>query len=62
MDQTQELGAEARRLASPEAVFSYASQVFFDELDPMHMLHNARYAVHVERAISALYPQPRLPL
>ena len=35
--------------------FSYESSVHFDELDPMQMLHNARFAAHVERAISAWY-------
>jgi acyl-CoA thioester hydrolase len=29
--------------------------VYFDELDPMAMLHNSRYAVHVERATTALF-------
>jgi acyl-CoA thioester hydrolase len=37
------------------AHFSYASQVYFDELDPWHMLHNSRYAVHAERANLAWY-------
>jgi acyl-CoA thioester hydrolase len=40
-----------------EGTFTYRSEVFFDELDPMKMLHNARYAVHVERATTALYYQ-----
>jgi acyl-CoA thioester hydrolase len=43
------------RNAVPEAAFSYESLVFFDELDPMKTLHNARYAVHVERATTAFY-------
>lgn len=34
----------------PPIAFSYRSEVFFDELDAWHMLHNARYGVHVERA------------
>ena len=35
--------------------FVYLSDVHFDELDPMQMLHNARFAAHVERAIIAWY-------
>jgi acyl-CoA thioester hydrolase len=35
--------------------FVHPSPVHFDELDAMAMLHNARYAVHVERATSALF-------
>src|SRR5580692_517839 len=37
--------------------FSYLSPVFFDELDLNGALHNARFAVHVERAQSALFEQ-----
>ncbi len=32
--------------------FVYRSPVHFDELDPMMMLHNARFAAHVERAVA----------
>lgn len=35
--------------------FTYLSPVHFDELDPMMMLHNARFAAHVERAVSGWY-------
>ena len=35
--------------------FVYLSDVHFDELDPMQMLHNSRFAAHVERAITAWY-------
>jgi acyl-CoA thioester hydrolase len=35
--------------------FRYVSRVFFDELDPMGVLHNSRYSVHVERAVGAFY-------
>lgn len=35
--------------------FTHLSPVHFDELDAMSMLHNARYALHVERAIAAWY-------
>lgn len=41
--------------AVPVSAFTYVSQVFFDELDPMQMMHNARYATHVERATTRLY-------
>jgi acyl-CoA thioester hydrolase len=35
--------------------FVYLSSVHFDELDPMQMLHNSRFAAHVERAVTAWY-------
>ena len=35
--------------------FTYLSPIHFDELDPMKMLHNSRFAAHVERAITAWY-------
>ncbi len=37
------------------AHFTWDSQVFFDEMDPNGTLHNSRFAVHVERALSAWY-------
>jgi acyl-CoA thioester hydrolase len=37
--------------------FGWLSPVFFDELDLNGALHNARFAVHVERAQSALFEQ-----
>jgi acyl-CoA thioester hydrolase len=37
--------------------FSYLSPVFFDELDLNGALHNSRFAVHVERAQSALFEE-----
>ncbi len=39
------------------APFGWLSPVFFDELDANGMLHNSRFAVHVERAQSALFEQ-----
>jgi acyl-CoA thioester hydrolase len=39
------------------APFSWLSPVYFDELDLNGALHNARFAVHVERAQSALFEQ-----
>lgn len=44
---TAELGAAPR--------FTWPTRVHFDELDAMGMLHNARYAVLLERASSAFY-------
>ncbi|MBW3564858.1 MAG: acyl-CoA thioesterase [Acidobacteria bacterium] len=35
--------------------FSTSSLVHFDELDPFQMLHNSRYAAHVERATVELF-------
>jgi acyl-CoA thioester hydrolase len=35
--------------------FVYHSTVHFDELDPMSILHNSRFAAHVERAITQWY-------
>jgi acyl-CoA thioester hydrolase len=37
------------------ACFRYDSPVYFDELDPLGVMHNSRFAVHVERAQSALF-------
>jgi acyl-CoA thioester hydrolase len=37
--------------------FRWLSPVFFDELDLNGALHNARFAVHVERAQSALFEE-----
>ena len=33
--------------------FVYETQVHFDELDPMQMLHNSRFVAHIERAITS---------
>jgi acyl-CoA thioester hydrolase len=35
--------------------YVYFSPVHFDELDAMKMLHNSRFAAHVERALIAWY-------
>ena len=40
---------------SGPACFRYDSAVFFDEMDPLGVMHNSRFAVHVERAQSALF-------
>lgn len=39
------------------ACFVYESPVYFDELDPLGVMHNTRFGVHVERAQSALFEQ-----
>ena len=36
-------------------MFTFKSNIFFDELDPMQMLHNSRFPAHVERAITSFY-------
>lgn len=36
-------------------MYSFESEVFFDELDAMKMLHNGRFAAHVERAVTSFY-------
>lgn len=37
------------------ACFRYDSPVYFDEMDLLGVMHNSRFAVHVERAQSALF-------
>lgn len=37
--------------------FRYDSPVYFDEMDPLGVMHNTRFGVHVERAQSALFEQ-----
>ena len=39
--------------------FVYHSPVHFDELDPMQMLHNSRFAAHVETGRLGLVHRPR---
>jgi acyl-CoA thioester hydrolase len=36
-------------------LYLHRATVWFDELDMVGVLHNARYAIHVERAMTALY-------
>lgn len=43
-----ETGASDRK-----PLYVYRSTVWFDELDKLGVLHNARYAIHVERAMTA---------
>ena len=35
--------------------FTHRTRIWFDELDAMQILHNARYAVHVEHAMTAYF-------
>lgn len=35
--------------------FMYRQPIYFDDLDALQMLHNARYTVYVERATTAFY-------
>jgi acyl-CoA thioester hydrolase len=35
--------------------FAWTSRVYFDELDTNGVLHNSRFAVHVERALTAWF-------
>jgi len=37
------------------ACFRFDSPVYFDEMDPLGVVHNTRFAVHMERAQSALF-------
>ncbi|HEV2638504.1 MAG TPA: hotdog domain-containing protein [Actinocrinis sp.] len=41
--------------ADVKPLYVHRSTVWFDELDMVGVLHNARYAIHVERAMSAWY-------
>jgi len=49
------MSTDAVPAPGPRSRFVHPSPVHFDELDAMAMLHNARYAIHVERATSALF-------
>jgi acyl-CoA thioester hydrolase len=40
---------------SDKPLYVHRSTVWFDELDMVGVLHNARYAIHVERAMTAWY-------
>jgi acyl-CoA thioester hydrolase len=47
--------SETSSATLPAPAFEHRLPIHFDELDPMGLLHNARYATHVERATSAWY-------
>jgi acyl-CoA thioester hydrolase len=40
---------------SEKPLYVHRETIWFDELDSLGMMHNARYAVHVERAIVSWY-------
>lgn len=40
---------------SEMTLITYRQPIYFDDLDALQMLHNARYAVYVERATTAFY-------
>ena len=41
--------------AKAKPLYVHRAMVWFDELDMVGVLHNARYAIHVERAMTAWY-------
>lgn len=43
-------------------VFTYSTRIWFDDLDPMRILHNSRYAVHVEHAMTAYFDSIGFPV
>ena len=50
------MSSETMSADSPgKPLYVLRSTVWFDELDMVGVLHNARYAIHVERAMTALY-------
>ena len=50
------MSSETTSADSPDKpLYVLRSTVWFDELDMVGVLHNARYAIHVERAMTALY-------
>jgi acyl-CoA thioester hydrolase len=50
-----EIAESAKRRPSEGNLFTYRQPIYFDDLDALQMLHNARYAVYVERATTAFY-------
>lgn len=50
-----EIADNSQTLQSEINLFTYRQPVYFDDLDALQMLHNARYAVYVERATTAFY-------
>ena len=39
----------------PKPLYVHREIIWFDELDMLGVMHNARYAIHVERAMTAWY-------
>jgi acyl-CoA thioester hydrolase len=48
-------GSDEKRQSDRKPLYVLRSTVWFDELDMVGVLHNARYAIHVERAMTAWY-------
>lgn len=44
-----------RTTAQAKPLYAHRSTVWFDELDMVGVLHNARYAIHVERAMTVWF-------
>jgi len=42
--------------------YTHLAEVHFDELDPMGLLHNSRYSLLFERALTAFWPATDTPL
>jgi acyl-CoA thioester hydrolase len=40
---------------SDKPLYVHRETIWFDELDMLGVMHNARYAIHVERAMTAWY-------
>lgn len=47
--------SETARDNDRKPLYVYRSTIWFDELDKLGVLHNARYAIHVERANTACH-------
>src|SRR3984957_17235278 len=45
----------AQEAMTDKPLYTHRSTVWFDELDMVGVLHNARYAIHVERAMTAWF-------
>lgn len=50
-----DVGVHVQGRTAESAPFTYHQPIHFDDLDALQMLHNARYAVYVERATTAFY-------
>lgn len=54
-DKHQDVKPEDVEPRDVKPLYVLRSTVWFDELDMVGVLHNARYAIHVERAMTAWY-------
>lgn len=50
-----EASEQAQKRMEENRRFIYRQPVYFDDLDALQILHNARYAIYVERATTAFY-------